>query len=46
MAGYGTARTFTELPGDKEGPTLEGEKQTHQKLSQLAKSSVNVTAAK
>ena len=51
MAGYGTARTYAELLGDKEGAkllalTLEEEKQTDQKLSQLAKSAVNVAAAK
>src|SRR5277367_3943769 len=51
MAGYGTARTYAELLGDKEGAkllalTLEEEKQTDQKLSQLAKSTVNVAADK
>jgi ferritin-like metal-binding protein YciE len=51
MAGYGTARTYAELLGDKEGAkllalTLDEEKQTDQKLSQLAKSAVNVAAAK
>jgi ferritin-like metal-binding protein YciE len=51
MAGYGTARTYAELLGDKEGAkllalTLEEEKQTDQKLSQLAKSTVNVAAVK
>ena len=51
MAGYGTARTYAELLGDKEGAkllalTLEEERQTDQKLSQLAKSAVNVAAAK
>ena len=51
MAGYGTARTYAELLGDKEGAkllslTLEEEKQTDQKLSQLAKSAVNVAAAR
>ena len=50
MAGYGTARTYTELLGDKEGAkllglTLEEERQTDQKLSKLAKSAVNVAAA-
>ena len=39
MAGYGTARTYAELLGDKEGAkllalTLEEERQTDQKLSQ------------
>ncbi|MBV8142605.1 MAG: ferritin-like domain-containing protein [Verrucomicrobia bacterium] len=51
MAGYGTARTYAELIGDDEGAkllqtTLEEEKQTDQKLSELAKSSINVAAVK
>ena len=51
MAGYGTARTYDELLGDKEGAkllglTLEEERQTDQKLLKLAKSAVNVAAAK
>jgi ferritin-like metal-binding protein YciE len=51
MAGYGTARTYAELLGDKEGGellalTLEEERQTDQKLSELAKSTVNVAADK
>ena len=51
MAGYGTARTYAELLGDKEGAkllglTLEEERQTDQKLSKLAKSAANVAAAK
>ena len=51
MAGYGTARTYAELLGDKEGAkllalTLDEEKQTDQKLTELAKSAVNVAAAK
>jgi ferritin-like metal-binding protein YciE len=51
MAGYGTARTYAELLGDKEGAkllgvTLEEERETDQKLSKLAKSAVNVAAAK
>jgi ferritin-like metal-binding protein YciE len=51
MAGYGTARTYAELLGDKEGAqllalTLEGERDTDQKLSKLAKSTVNVAADK
>jgi ferritin-like metal-binding protein YciE len=51
MAGYGTARTYAELLGDKEGAkllalTLEEEKQTDQKLSKLAQSAINVAAAK
>jgi ferritin-like metal-binding protein YciE len=51
MAGYGTARTYAELLGDKEGAkllglTLEEERRTDQKLSKLAKTAVNVAAAK
>src|ERR1700720_4884352 len=51
MAGYGTARTYAELLGDKEGAqllalTLEEERRTDQKLSELAKSTVNVAADK
>jgi Domain of unknown function (DUF892) len=51
MAGYGTARTYAELLGDQEGArllalTLEEERQTDQKLSELAKSTVNIAAAK
>jgi len=51
MAGYGTARTYAELLGDKDGQkllqtTLEEEKQTDQKLSKLATSAINVSAAK
>ena len=51
MAGYGTARTYAELLGDKEGEkllqtTLEEERQTDQKLSKLAASAINVAAAK
>ena len=51
MAGYGTARTYAELLGDKEGAqllalTLEEERHTDQKLSELAKSTVNVAADK
>jgi ferritin-like metal-binding protein YciE len=51
MAGYGTARTYAELLGDNEGAkllglTLEEERKTDQKLSKLAKSAVNVAAAK
>src|SRR6202795_805493 len=47
MAGYGTARTYAELLGDKEGEqllalNLEEERHTDQKLSALAKSTVNV----
>jgi ferritin-like metal-binding protein YciE len=51
MAGYGTARTYAELLGDKEAAkllalTLEEERQTDQKLSKLAQSAKNVAAAK
>jgi ferritin-like metal-binding protein YciE len=51
MAGYGTARTYAELLGDKEGAkllalTLEEERQTDQRLSKLAQSAINVAAAK
>jgi ferritin-like metal-binding protein YciE len=51
MAGYGTARTYAGLLDDQEGAkllalTLEEEKQTDQKLSKLAKSSINLAAAK
>src|SRR5271165_3741549 len=50
MAGYGTARTYAKLLGDREGAkllqtTLEEEKQTDQKLSELADSAINVAAA-
>ncbi len=48
MAGYGTTRAYAELLGDQEGAqlletTLEEERQTDQKLSQVAKSAINVT---
>ena len=51
IAGYGTARTYAELLGDQEGAqllqtTLEEEKQTDEKLTQLAKSAINLAAAK
>jgi ferritin-like metal-binding protein YciE len=51
MAGYGTARTYAELLGDKEGQkllqtTLEEERQTDEKLSRLAVSAINIAAAK
>jgi ferritin-like metal-binding protein YciE len=51
MAGYGTARAYAELLGDQEGArllqtTFEEERQTDQKLSELAKSAINVAAAK
>src|SRR6202795_1433791 len=46
MAGYGTARSYAELLDDQEGAkllqtTLEEEKQTDQKLTKLATSSIN-----
>jgi len=51
MAGYGTARTYAELLGDKEGAkllqtTLSEESETDSKLTKLAKSAVNVAADK
>src|SRR3984893_17972762 len=51
IAGYGTARTYAEILGDKEGAkllqmTLGEEEQTDQKLTKLAKSSINVAAAR
>ena len=51
IAGYGTARTYAELVGDKEGAkllqtTLQEEEETDKKLTALAKSSINVAAAK
>jgi ferritin-like metal-binding protein YciE len=50
MAGYGTARTYAELLGDREGvkllsQTFEEEKETDEKLTKLAKSAINVGAA-
>jgi len=51
IAGYGTARTYAEILGDKEQGkllqmTLDEEEQTDQKLTKLAKSSINVAAAR
>jgi ferritin-like metal-binding protein YciE len=51
MAGYGTARTYAEILGDNEGvkllqTTLQEEAATDEKLTKLAKSSVNVAAAR
>ena len=51
MAGYGTARSYAELLGNKEDAnllqmTLEEEKATDQKLTKLAKTAINVAAAK
>jgi len=50
IAGYGTARTYAELLGDKEGAkllqtTLQEEEETDKKLTTLAKSFINVAAA-
>lgn len=50
IAGYGTARTYAELLGDKEGmkilqATLDEEAETDQKLTKLAVSSINLAAA-
>ena len=49
MAGYGCARTYAELLGDSEGAkmlqmTLEEEAATDQKLTELAKSAINLEA--
>jgi len=49
MAGYGTARTYAELLGDQQGAkllqrTLDEEAATDQKLTKLAKSSINAAA--
>src|SRR5260221_4034917 len=51
IAGYGSARTYADMLGDKEGATLlqrtlSEEEQTDQKLTPLAKSSINVAAAR
>jgi len=51
IAGYGTARTYAELTGDNEAArllqtTLNEEAETDKKLSHLAKSEINVAAAK
>ena len=51
MAGYGTARTYAELLGDKEGAkilqtTLDEEGATDKKLTKLATSAINAAAAK
>ena len=51
MAGYGCARTYAELLGDKEGAkllktTLDEEAATDKKLSKLAKSVINLQAKK
>jgi ferritin-like metal-binding protein YciE len=51
IAGYGCARTYAELLGDKQGvqllqTTLSEEMETDQKLTSLATSVINVSAAK
>ena len=50
IAGYGTARTYAEILGDKEGvqilqTTLDEEAETDQKLTKVAMKTVNVAAA-
>ena len=50
MAVYGTARTYAELLDDNEGvkllsQTFKEEKETDEKLTKLAKSAINVSAA-
>ncbi len=49
IAGYGTARTYAELIGDNKAAkllqkTLEEESVTDRKLSELAKTSINIRA--
>jgi len=51
IAGYGTARTYAQLVGDKNGvkllqTTLDEEAETDKKLTNLAESSINVSADK
>lgn len=51
IAGYGTARTYAQMVGDKNGvkllqTTLEEEAETDKKLTDLAESSINVSADK
>jgi ferritin-like metal-binding protein YciE len=51
ISGYGTARTYASLLGDKEGAkllqtTLDEEAETDKKLTSLATSSINVAADK
>lgn len=51
MAGYGTARTYAELLGDKQGAkllqtTLNEEAATDEKLTTLATSTINLAAQK
>ena len=50
IAGYGTALTYADMFGDREGAkllkqTLDEEKETDQKLTKIAKSAVNIAAA-
>ena len=50
IAGYGCARTYAELLGDKDGAkvlqqTLDEKAATDKKLTKLAKSTVNIAAA-
>jgi ferritin-like metal-binding protein YciE len=50
IAGYGTARTYAELLGDKAGvkilqQTLDEEAETDKKLTKLATSAINIAAA-
>jgi ferritin-like metal-binding protein YciE len=50
MAGYGTARTYAEMLDDRQAAqllqeTLSEEEETDEKLTHLAKSSINVAAA-
>lgn len=49
IAGYGCARTYAQLLGDKKGArlldkTLKGEAETNKKLTQLATSVINLDA--
>ena len=51
IAGYGTVRTYAELLGDKEAAkllqtTLQEEEETDKELTKVAKSAINVAAAK
>jgi ferritin-like metal-binding protein YciE len=51
IAGYGTARTYASLLGDKDGEkllqmTLDEEADTDKKLTALPTSSINVVADK
>ena len=51
IAGYGCARTYAELLGDRKGAellnrTLQEEGETDKKLTELAKSLINLKAAK